>query len=141
MVTIQWNSPYTEPPEGRRIIWAACELHSGPTCYYANVPRPPGYGLHYTWMTINTPKLMSPEKLLQRRLKNLKRRTSKIISFPALRDAVIRETMRDQPERYSLAGCQEDQDKKRQHFLNHRDEITDEIRRSLRRCDLEPVAP
>ena len=103
--TVQWSSPYSEPPSGPRIIAWGQARTPGPdpelekkVWSYAQ----PGYST-YIILCGKNPKLLTPEKLAQMRFKRKQAYYRR--KYPLLADQMFEADQKKRPEYYSVDGC------------------------------------
>ena len=104
---VEWGNPYTDPPEGERILIEVyrpvghAECHRCPEEIRA-IKSQVGFGSGYfvTWRGIkNPPKPRSKETLASIRRKRLERRMRN--KFPLLADEFIEDKLRSNPDYYA----------------------------------------
>lgn len=105
LIQLRWNNPYTEPPNGIRVLAEIFRPQSDPD---AHTPPPEfaqlhtlgdGYGTQYTFPALTAPRELSPETLASVRKKRTSRRIQ--AKYPLFADQFIQAELDRKPDYYA----------------------------------------
>jgi hypothetical protein len=101
--SVNWNNPYTNPPEGQPRVLAERFYPMGHACLRNSPPeldamRRPGYAIY--WAAVNSlPRQLSQDKLAVTRQKRLRRRMEQ--KYPLFADWMIEQELLKKPSFYA----------------------------------------